>query len=97
MDSLQQAILEDVRDERARQDAKWGVQDHEDTYWLGILVEELGECARFCVGKQHPTNRARKRTELTQVAAVALAWLECLDRREVLLSKPKPPWAAKNG
>jgi hypothetical protein len=85
--------LQSIMEERARQDEKWGEQNHNDTYWLGIIMEELGECARYCIERQHPTNRARKRTELVQVAAVALAWLECLDRKEELLSKPNPPWA----
>jgi len=37
--------LQDVMNERARQDQKWGEQNHPDLYWLGILMEEAGEAA----------------------------------------------------
>jgi len=37
--------LQDVMAERARQDAKWGVQNHDDAAWLMILAEEVGEAA----------------------------------------------------
>ncbi len=32
-----------VKDENARQIAKWGVQDHDPFEWLGFAMEELGE------------------------------------------------------
>ena len=36
-------ILQLIKDERARQDAKWGPQHHDDGTWLLILIEEVGE------------------------------------------------------
>ena len=39
-------ILNDVRSERHRQDAKWGPQHHTPAEWLAILAEEVGEAAR---------------------------------------------------
>ena len=39
--------LEGVMLERARQDKKWGVQDHDDPAWLMILAEEVGEAAEL--------------------------------------------------
>lgn len=43
--------------------------------WADILTEEFYEAMQ----EQHP---ARLREELIQVAAVATAWVEALDRRE---------------
>lgn len=35
-------ILREVSDERVRQDAKWGEQNHDPFKWLCILGEEVG-------------------------------------------------------
>jgi hypothetical protein len=94
-------VLRDVRQERDRQDARWGEQNHPsgteaspmnelsrdyaiaecDTLaragkvtWRHILAEEVAEAVAEPEG---PTLRA----ELLQVAAVALAWVQCIDRR----------------
>ena len=79
MSSLTQALADMVR-ERERQDQKWGVQDHSDQRWLAILVEELGEAAAEVI--THPGYSERRlKWELIQVAAVAVAWVESIDRR----------------
>ena len=92
-------VLADIRAERARQDAKWGVQNHRDgtglpgdamiarnakadcdratrngtlTYRL-ILAEEVAEA----FAERDPM---KLRAELAQVAAVAVAWIEKIDR-----------------
>lgn len=69
-----------ISEERDRQDAKWGVQDHSDLRWLAILVEELGEAAAEVITKPGYSER-RLKWELVQVAAVAIAWVESIDRR----------------
>lgn len=38
-------VLRMVRDERARQEEKWGKQRHTPLEWLMILAEEVGELA----------------------------------------------------
>lgn len=74
--------LQDILEERARQDEKWGERDHGDLRWLGILMEEVGELSRCIIeGKITPRSKQKKH-ELVQVAAVALAWLECNERRK---------------
>lgn len=114
-----EAVLQEVRLERARQDAKWGEQNHPDadpvllsrdggvtpkrlaeehgvptgtrgeqrcqTYesrgeanWLAILAEEVGEASDEIAHG----DTAALRGELVQVAAVATAWVEAIDRRE---------------
>ncbi|MGC4107907.1 MAG: hypothetical protein QM753_16410 [Thermomicrobiales bacterium] len=75
-----QDVLHEVAGERARQDARWGEQNQEDLVWGAILGEEVGEVSRAILD-----DRAGKggnlRDELLQVAAVAVAWVECIDRR----------------
>ena len=90
--------------ERRAQDAKWGEQNHNDYYWLGILAEESGEVAKAliegAVVTRPPFNApnhagdltahftynkpdtADLEKELTHVAAVAIAWLEAIQRRK---------------
>lgn len=92
-------VLAEVEDERAKQDAKWGEQNHPDgtsaefieraliakkrndilaqedgLAWRDILYEEV--CEAFA--EEDPE---RLRAELVQVAAVAVAWVEAIDRR----------------
>lgn len=82
-----------VTEERQRQNAAvrdgvfpWDCADPAgpDGYKLGVLSEEVGEVARILVeGHEGQGTRflreRRLRQELTQVAAVATAWLESLD------------------
>jgi hypothetical protein len=94
------AILDEIKAERASQEAKWGEQNHPDgtdpmfaSYresardmcerrfaagigtWKDILAEEVAEA-------HAETDPALLRAELIQVAAVAVAWIEAIDRRE---------------
>ena len=76
--------LSDVLAERARQDAKWGEQNHDPFTYLAILTEEVGEFSQEALtvrfGAKDIDAIGRMRTEAVQVAAVALAMVECLDR-----------------
>lgn len=92
-------VLSEVYDERERQDAKWGQQNHPNgtrasnviaanqakaltdahakagtLTWRDILDEEVQEAFA-------ETDPALLRAELVQVAAVATAWVEAIDRR----------------
>lgn len=69
-------ILVSVDAERYRQDAKWGEQNHEPAIWLTILQEEVGETAKAVLEGQIIDYHK----ELIQVAAVACAAAECLER-----------------
>lgn len=46
---LTKGVLTKVFDERARQDEKWGEQNHDSPYYYAILMEEVGEVARSIV------------------------------------------------
>ena len=72
-------IINDINDERNRQDYKWGEQRHDYPTWLTILGEEFGEVAQAMQaqkgwGKQTDSSDLYK--ELIQVAAVATAIAE---------------------
>jgi len=80
---IQADVLQQVAAERARQDAKWGVQNHKAPMWAAILMEEVGEAAAFSLSDEYGhsfSDREHLREELVQVAAVAVAFIECLDR-----------------
>lgn len=80
----QMAIVMDVIQERKRQDAKFGEQNHLDLTWNAILMEEVGEAAQEILTNQFGAignGHGDLREELIQVTAVALAWVEAIDRR----------------
>lgn len=70
-------IMRAVHNERDRQEELWGEQDHHPERWLSILGEEFGEVCK-AVGENEPEEY---RTELIQVAAVAVSMVECYDRK----------------
>jgi NTP pyrophosphatase (non-canonical NTP hydrolase) len=75
-------VLAEVAVERHRQDAKLGEQNHLDFVWNAILGEEVGEVANAILeGTFSDAPLAHVRDELVQVAAVAVAWVEAIDRR----------------
>ena len=73
--TIQEKAIKLVLAERARQDAKWGEQNHEPIRWCCILSEEIGEWCRHVL----ENNDILASSELVQVAATALTALEsCL-------------------
>lgn len=72
-------VLFDVAYERVHQDRKWGADRNlVDRQWLPILVEEVGEVSEAIL------EEGGLRDELIQVAAVAVAWVECLDNNKAM-------------
>jgi NTP pyrophosphatase (non-canonical NTP hydrolase) len=72
-------VLGDVATERRSQDAKWGPSAERPAPSLRVLVEEVGEVAKA----QQDETDAELRAELIQVAAVAVAMVEAIDRGDV--------------
>ena len=68
-------VIEDVKEERERQDAKWGEQLHDPYTWIAILGEEYGEVCKAAL-----EDNGGYRDELVQVAAVAIAAIESYDK-----------------
>jgi NTP pyrophosphatase (non-canonical NTP hydrolase) len=74
-------VIQDVIEERLRQDDQWGEQNHDPSMYLTILTEEIGEIARAVFEARFdgaPISRIRE--EVVQAAAVAVAMVECIDR-----------------
>lgn len=74
-----------VEEERRRQFAARGNQDHNPLKWLAVLAEEFGEVAHALEdgheGKvEHAEYSRQLEYELIQVAAVAVAWVEAIRR-----------------
>lgn len=87
--SIQYEVISSVLEERTRQDKKWGEQNHSPEFWTGILGEEFGELAQ-AINETVFDNGSDKggyenmRTEAIHVAAVAIGFLECLERNKVI-------------
>lgn len=82
----QEDIIAMVRRELQRQRDKWGIErNHSEGHWCLILSEEVGEVANAILedgGGIGPTTISRAVVnELVQVAAVAVAWAENIERR----------------
>lgn len=78
---LSTKVMSDIAGERIRQNEKWGEQNHDDYTWLAILSEEIGETAQAALHNEFGgCAKGTLRAELVQVAAVAIQWLECIDR-----------------
>lgn len=88
------SVLIHVEAERHKQNSKWGPQNHAPIEWMAILTEEVGEASKEALeyhwqGKHYPVDEfrlIRLRAELIQVAAVAVAAIESLDRNELRAS-----------
>jgi len=83
-------IIQEILAERKRQNEQFGVQNHDPARWSLILNEEVGEANKEVCEYEFATRTADEqirlqnlRTELIQVAAVALAFIESLDRNEL--------------
>lgn len=74
-------VLDEIKLERFLQDRKWGIQDHPDGKWALILGEEFGEACQAVLDDSCDIS-SNARGELLQVAAVAVAWVEAIDRRK---------------
>ena len=80
---IQKKAMFDVVNERARQDAKWGGPEHDDkhpTYEFVQLIQDYSGWARVMAG-MGSNNKARRR--LVQVAALAIAAIEAIDRKKL--------------
>ena len=84
------APINSVIHERVEQVRKWGEQNHSPLEWMAILVEEVGEAQKEALEHHFtlhysadPDRLERYRAELVQVAAVAVAAIESLDRNEL--------------
>lgn len=96
---IQGEALDEIIDERLRQDSTFGVQNHHPAYWLAILGKQVGQLGSAVLGREWFEDKgaatAIMRREAVQTAAVAVALIECIDRGDMPdtldTSKPKDP------
>ncbi len=69
-------IVKFIMAERARQDEKWGEQNHDIYKWLAILGEEVGEANKAALENDY----SELMKELIQIGAVTVAMIESLER-----------------
>lgn len=67
----------DILEERERQDEQWGVSDHTSQLWVTILMKQVGQ---FSEAALRDSRIEDLRKEAVQIAAVALAMIENIDR-----------------
>lgn len=77
------AIFAEVVAERVAQDGKWGGPEHDDQHneydWLDFISERIGKIQPFDTS---PAGLAQYRRRLVQTAALAVAGIQSLDRRQ---------------
>jgi NTP pyrophosphatase (non-canonical NTP hydrolase) len=73
-------VMGQIKQERERQNEKWGDQDHTDEMWLAILLEEVGEVAKELVQTREKgsSDAYLIKKELIHAVAVGVQWLEKL-------------------
>lgn len=84
--TMQEKIIGKVLEERKRQDAKWGEQNHSSYVWASIIGEEYGEmCKAINEFGFNPTLDREQDiyTEAIQTIASCMAMLECMERNRV--------------
>ncbi len=74
-------VLAEIAAERTRQDAQWGGAAHDDTLPIGTFVQLIRDYAGWAWVKAREGSPVEARQRLVQVAALAVAAAESLDRR----------------
>lgn len=74
----QSPVMAEIAEERRRQDSKWGGPAHDDTH---TLLDWWSFMQMRMVGLAYPGGKADERRDLIQIAALAVAAVESLDRK----------------
>lgn len=92
---LTEIISTMVKNERVRQDVKYGIQSHSDGSWQLFLNKQLGDFSNAKI-KRAPEEEQLK--SLVQAAAVLIAWAEDkYDHIEQTKRQRRDETNAKNG
>lgn len=83
--SNQEKIIQQIIDERKRQDEKWGEQNHHPLTWFSIIGEEYGEMLK-AFNEYWFTEDFKlledMQKEAIHVAASCVAMIECIRRQD---------------
>lgn len=81
MSKKNSGVLAEVAKERERQDAKWGGPKHDDTHtlcdWAVFIFERMKRMMNY-----HGAADPMDRKNLIQIAAIAVAAVESIDRTQ---------------
>ncbi|NKE46287.1 hypothetical protein HB662_15985 [Roseomonas frigidaquae] len=86
-----QSVLVEVAAERTRQDAQWGGGECDDALPVTTFVQLIGDYAGWARVKAREGSAVEARQRLVQVAALAVAAVETLDRRGGGRADPAQP------
>ena len=75
-----QRVLEQIRAERRRQDLKWGGSQHDDEHSTAAFVQLIEDYAGWARTMAGMGTHDKARNRLVQVAALAVAAVEAIDR-----------------
>ncbi len=70
-------VYDEIKQERARQDAKWGGPAHDDEH----DIDDFGDFIAQKLAHMSAGSPAWKRAKLVQIAALAVAAIESADRK----------------
>lgn len=77
-------VLMEVSDERERQDQKWGGAAHDDEHDVYDFVEIIKDYAGWACRMDEMGSHDKARKRLIQVAALAVAAVESIDRKHII-------------
>ncbi len=73
---MQQGIYDEIRDERDRQDKKWGGPSHDDNHSINDFIAFIAKHA----GMASDSFAVTRRKQMIRVAALAVAAIQKIDR-----------------
>jgi len=79
--SKTQLVLREVSQERDRQNAKWGGPEHDDQHPTEEFVQLIKDYAGWARAMSGMNSPDKARARLIQVAALAVAAVESIDRK----------------
>ena len=88
MFSQTEEVLEDVGTERMRQDEKWGGPEHDDQHTTAEFVQWIEDYAGWARMMASMGSYEKARRRLIQIAALAVAAVESIDRKIPLPAEP---------
>lgn len=76
-------VIDEVAVERDRQDQKWGGSEHDDLHGVAEFVQFIMDYAGWARQMASAGSPDKARRRLIQVAALAVAAVESIDRRHL--------------
>ena len=75
------SVIDEIKAERERQDAKWGGPEHDDTHTIREFISLIRDYAGRAHSRDKMFDVEKVRHRLIQVGALVVAAIESLDRK----------------